>query len=102
MAKRQPPAHAWVKGQSGNPGGRAKGYGDLRELCREHTREAIERIIAAMRNDDDAIAVRASEALLDRGWGKPSSSVDVTSGGGPLQSRVEVVFVEPDDTDKPG
>ena len=28
------------KGQSGNPGGRPKGHGDLRELARQHTEDA--------------------------------------------------------------
>lgn len=102
MAKGQHPPNAWPKGKSANPGGRPAGYGDLRELCRDYTREAVERLVTAMRNRDDDVATRASAILLDRGWGKPSSSVDVTSGGGPLQSRIEVCFVEPDDTDKQG
>ena len=36
------------KGQSANPGGRPKGYGNVRELAREYTEEAIEALVALM------------------------------------------------------
>ncbi len=63
----------WQKGQSGNPGGRKKGFGDLRELARTHTNDAVATLVTIM-NDRTAphgARVSAAESLLDRGWGRP-------------------------------
>ena len=39
-------------GQSGNPGGRSKAQIDVRNLAREHTKEAIETLVLVMRNSN--------------------------------------------------
>jgi len=69
------------KGQSGNPGGRPKLVESARESARMHTAEAIETLVVLMRRHDEvpAIAERAAEALLDRGWGRPDVSANVES-----------------------
>ena len=61
------------KGQSGNPGGRPKVVGEVKELARAHTGEAIETLVSIMSNPKAAPAARVSAAnsLLDRGYGKP-------------------------------
>jgi hypothetical protein len=73
----------WSSGQSGNPGGRPKGYGDLRELAREHTEEALQVLISVMQEETAPASARVSAAqhLLDRGWGRPEASINVTSPG---------------------
>jgi hypothetical protein len=64
------------KGQSGNPGGRPKGHGDLRELARQHTEDAIATLVAICRSDENESArVAAANAIIDRGWGKPAVPV---------------------------
>lgn len=71
------------KGQSGNPGGRPKEIGHVRDLARAHTEDAI-RTLVEIRGDlgaPPAARVAAAQALLDRAWGKPSQAVDVTSKG---------------------
>ena len=67
------------KGQSGNPSGRPKTDSPLRVLARAHTQEALDTLVSLMRSAEaEAVRERAAEALLDRGWGKPQQSVDVS------------------------
>jgi hypothetical protein len=70
----------FVKGQSGNPGGRPGGLGEIREIAREHTEPAIGILVAVM-NDQQAAPssrVAAATALLDRGWGRPAQTIDAS------------------------
>lgn len=69
------------KGQSGNPKGRPKGEGAVREIAQVYTKEAIQRLAEWMRSKNPKASVAACCALLDRGWGKPMQSV--TLGGDP-------------------
>ena len=66
-------------GQSGNPGGRPKGYGEVRELARQHTEKAIDVLVGIMYDEKAPASARqaAAEALLNRGWGKPETTVNV-------------------------
>jgi hypothetical protein len=70
----------FAKGQSGNPGGRPKALGDLRELSRAHTGAAVEVLVCVMNDADAAPSARvgAASALLDRGWGRPVQSIDAS------------------------
>lgn len=63
-------------GQSGNPGGRPKEDPEVKELARQHTAEAIERLAAWMRSDNPKASVSAAVQLLDRGWGRASQSIE--------------------------
>jgi hypothetical protein len=64
------------KGQSGNPGGRPKGDGEIRELARQHTMTALRTLIeVADHGQNESARVTAANALLDRGWGKPAVPV---------------------------
>jgi hypothetical protein len=66
-------------GVSGNPGGRPKELGHVRDLAREHTDEAIRTLASIMRDDKEPAParVRAAEALLDRGWGRAETTANV-------------------------
>lgn len=64
------------KGRSGNPGGRPKGDGEIRELARQHTMTALRTLIEiAEHGENESARVTAANALLDRGWGKPAVPV---------------------------
>ena len=68
----------FAPGNSGNPGGRPKQNYVISDLARSHTELAIETLaeIAANQKAPPAARVSASEALLNRGWGKPAQSLD--------------------------
>lgn len=70
MPARPPHGRRFVKGQSGNPGGRPKAALDVQELARAHTPDAINALVAALANPRERVS--AAVALLDRGWGKPT------------------------------
>jgi hypothetical protein len=64
------------KGRSGNPGGRRKGDGEIRELARRHTATALATLAEICANgENESARVAAANALLDRGWGKPAVPV---------------------------
>lgn len=74
-------------GQSGNPSGRPKRPNAylVRQMAQQYTEEAINTLVAIMRAADTTPAsrVRAAEAILERGWGKPEQPI-VGEDGGPL------------------
>ena len=61
------------RGQSGNPGGRPKAYGEIRDLARQHTELALRTLVEiAAHGENQSARVTAANAILDRGWGKPA------------------------------
>lgn len=58
----------------------AKTPTDIRSLARSHTGTALKVLAGIMEQADapPAARVSAAQALLDRGWGKPQQSVDMT------------------------
>jgi hypothetical protein len=77
------PPNPWKPGQSGNPGGRPKAVGHVRDLARLHTAEAIKVLAAIMKNSKASHAARvaAASALLDRAYGRPAQEIAVTPRG---------------------
>lgn len=86
------------KGQSGNPGGLPKDLREVIHLARQHTVTAITALAKiAEKGESEAAVISASEALLNRAWGKPRENVDLTTGGGaPLGLVVTFVGKDPD------
>lgn len=89
MKKKPPPPGAGVstrftKGRSGNPGGRPKGSAEFKTLCQQHTPEALAAVVAIMKSKKAHPGVRldAAKYLIDRGWGKPATAIDVTGAEG--------------------
>jgi hypothetical protein len=80
----------FVKGQSGNPSGRAiyktKTGKTLADLAREHTEEAIKTLVSIMRNEEQPAAARvgAADKILNRGWGMAPQTIAFTDDREPL------------------
>ena len=103
----------WTKGVSGNPGGRPSGVGDLREIARQHTRKAIQTLVAVMNDASAAPSARvgAASALLDRGWGRAPQTIHTSNDAnhdiearlqGDLSDLLGKFVAEPENTREAG
>jgi hypothetical protein len=63
-------------GHTANPSGRPRVVAELRDLAREHTPNALKRLIELMASKNEQTALAAVRELLDRGYGKPVQSVE--------------------------
>ena len=82
-----------------------KSVTEIRSLARSYTRTAINVLVGVMRstNATPAARVAAANAVLDRGWGKATQSIENGDGSAlELIHRIERVIVHPEDTDGKG
>ena len=68
-----------LKGVSGNPGGRPKVEGHVREIARQCTADAMLTLKSIMLDKDapHAARVTAANSILDRGYGKPAQALSL-------------------------
>lgn len=69
----------FAPGASGNPNGRPRVYGEVRELARQHGPDAIARLVVLMHSQDENVSVKACSVLLDRGYGRPEQAIAVSA-----------------------
>ena len=63
-------------GASGNPGGRPAALAEVKQLARQHTALAIQKLAHIAEHGHSEMAqIAAANALLDRGWGRPTQPV---------------------------
>jgi hypothetical protein len=67
------PSGKFQKGVSGNPGGRPRISAEVRDLVRSKAPRAFERLVDLMESQDERVAIAASNAVLDRAFGRPAS-----------------------------
>lgn len=77
-------AMPFAKGESGNPGGRAKvklsDGRTLTDLAREHTVDALKVLVEVMRDkqQNGTARVAAADKVLNRGWGQAPQTIALT------------------------
>jgi hypothetical protein len=80
--KRGANATAFKPGRSGNPGGVPKTVSQIREKLLRLGPKAVMRLSQLMRQTDDPkTAVRAAEAILDRGGVRPFAADEINTAG---------------------
>jgi hypothetical protein len=64
------------KGRSGNPGGRPKVTGHVRELAQAKSAQAFEKVVSLIDDEDPRVALAAAQEVLNRAYGKPTAHVE--------------------------
>jgi len=88
------PGKRFEKGKSGNPGGRPKEVGHVKELAKQHTELAIKTLAEICEHGDKSAArVAAAEALLNHAWGRPEQAVSFEDKDGKaIVPHIEIVL----------
>ena len=69
----------FMKGQSGNPGGRSRRHiGDLSREARRYASLAVSTLVKICRNGMERNRLVAARELLDRGYGRPIQMIDAS------------------------
>ena len=78
------------KGESGNPGGRPKLPTEIRAMFQARSQQALEVLTRCLQSGDDRVAMMAAQAILDRGYGRPTQSIDANINDDPVRYIVEL------------
>lgn len=81
----------------------AKTPTQIKSLARLHTERAVQTLAGIMDNPQSPPAARvtAAEALLSRGWGKPTQPISGDEDEPPIRlEKIERVIVNPDNQDR--
>lgn len=74
------------------PGEPNKATKTLKELAREYTDDALKALVDAVRNETGTARIQAANAILDRGYGKPSQVLAGDEDGGAIRAVHEIIM----------
>jgi hypothetical protein len=74
--RRPGPNGFWLPGVSGNPLGKPKGAGEIRELAKQYVPDALAKIASLVRSNDEKVALAASQEILNRVFGRAVQAVE--------------------------
>jgi hypothetical protein len=88
-----------AKGGARPGAGRKKGEpnkatGSLRDLARQYTTKALKALVTVLEDEEQPAAARvsAASAILDRGYGKPSTVLSGDEDGGAIQAVHKIIL----------
>ena len=85
----------FVKGISGNPGGRPKAIASLTLAARRHALDAIRTLARISKaGKSETARITAAVALLDRGYGRPGQSIEMKLDADLLTRRISDLSLE--------
>jgi hypothetical protein len=65
----------FLPGFTANPSGRPRVVEEIKQLARQHAPAAFQRICELVDSKDERIALAASQAILDRAYGRPMQAI---------------------------
>lgn len=98
--KRKAPKTAFLKGQSGNPGGRPKRTAeevDLIAACKDKTQDALDVLLSIMsEGENERNRITAALAIIERGHGKAVQPTTLSGpDGGPVEQEITINLIKP-------
>jgi hypothetical protein len=75
------PGRPFVKGESGNPGGRPAALREFRDKAQKLSDIALATLVKALTSEDGRTRVIAAKEILDRAWGKATQTIAGPDGG---------------------
>lgn len=87
----------FVKGVSGNPGGRPKTIPEVKEILKAASPDAARTLVELLNSDKDSIRLAAAQDILNRTQGKPLQMQDISMevGGMPnIEMQVRKILME--------
>lgn len=78
----------FVKGKSGNPGGRPKIPDNIKENLEDLVPKSVKTLSKMLNSKNQNVQLRAAVAVLDRVYGRPGQAVSINEGEG----GVNIIF----------